>query len=93
MGFAEGAVHEGDDVEAVVPGCVFGEEAFAGGGVEGVAEVAEDGRWSGAFGRGWMLDEAHAELVGGAFEAEGYHVGGGGGRESEVGRWSGFGET
>lgn len=60
-----------DDPGSVVFGCVFGEESFAGGGDEGVADVGEDCCWAGGFG---VVDEANAEFVGGAFEAEGYHV-------------------
>lgn len=49
---------------------VFGEKAFAGGRDEGVADVGKDlGR--AAFGR--VEDQADAEFVGRAFEAESYH--------------------
>lgn len=58
---------------AVVQGRVFGEEAFAGGGDKGVTEVGED---AGGAAGGGVLDYADAELVGGAFEAEGEHCDG-----------------
>ena len=54
---------------AMVSGSVFGEEAFAGRGGEGVPNVGEDDGWSGSFGQGWVQDEAYAEFVGGTFEA------------------------
>ena len=79
VGFGEGGAHELDDPLAVVARGVFGEEAGAGWGDVGVAEVGEDlGAGVGAVAAGWVEDEAYAELVGGAFEAEGYHCGGGG---------------
>ena len=46
---------------------VFGEEAFTRRGDEGVSDIGEDGGRA-AFVR--VEDQAHAELVGGAFEAE-----------------------
>ena len=64
----------------VVLGCVLWQETFAGRGVEGVADVGEDEGWlsgrrfggGGVRGAGFrVLDYADAELVGGAFEAEG----------------------
>lgn len=48
-------------------GGVFGEEAGAGGGDVGVAEVGED---EGGGGGGGVRDDAHAEFVGAAFEAD-----------------------
>ena len=54
----------------MVFGGVFGEETFAGRGVEGVAHVAE-GVGGTAF--GGVEDYTDAEFVGGAFEADGYH--------------------
>ena len=55
----------------MVFGGVFGEETFAGGGDEGVADVGEGNGGTAAF--GGVEDEADAEFVRGAFEAEGYH--------------------
>ena len=61
---------------SVVECCVFGEEAFAWRGVVGVSYVGEDLGvvcWvEGGCGFG-VKDYADAELVGGAFEAEGDH--------------------
>lgn len=74
-GLGDGAAGEGDELGAVVEGGVFGEEARAGRGDECVSQVGEDG------GGGWgVADEADAELVGGAFAAEGDPGG-------FVGRW------
>ena len=87
-------MHEGGDVGAVVEGGFFGEEARAGRGVVGVAEVGEDlgglvggGRGVGcgggvAIGDGdgavggnvRVVDDADAEFIGRAFEAQGYHL-------------------
>lgn len=69
MGLGEGALDEADDPGAVVEGGVFGEEAGARGRDVGVSQVGEDVDGSG--GGGVVLDYAYAELVGGAFEAEG----------------------
>ena len=56
VGFAESVFDEGDDVGAVVAGGVFGEEAFARGGVEGVSDVGKDDGGGGGFRGGWVLD-------------------------------------
>lgn len=71
-GLVESLLDEAGHPAAVVQGGVFGEEAGAGRGDEGVAEVGEDvdaGGVRGAGGRGVVLDDAYAELVGGALEA------------------------
>lgn len=65
--FGEGALDERDDVGAVVEGGVFGEEAGAGGGDVGVSDVGED---EGGGGGGGVRDDAYAEFVGAAFEAD-----------------------
>lgn len=62
----EGRAREGDEVSAVVGGCVFGKEACSWGGDECVTEVGED------FCLGWRVeDDAYAEFVGRAFAPEG----------------------
>ena len=48
--FAESGFYDGDEMLAVVFGGVFGEEAFAGGGDEGVADVGEGDGGTVAFG-------------------------------------------
>ena len=60
---------------AVVEGGVLWEEAGAGWGDVGVADVREDA--GGGFGGGFgVLDYAYAEFVGAAFEADCYHFDG-----------------
>lgn len=66
-GFDEGTLHERDDMRAVVYGGVFGEETGAGGGDVGVSEVGED--YGGRSGGG-VRDDANADFVGAAFEAD-----------------------
>lgn len=56
MRFAEGAFHEGDDVGAVVPRGVLGQETFAGGGIVGVSDVGEDDGGAGRVWRRGVLD-------------------------------------
>lgn len=77
-------LHQPDDPCSVMLGGDLGQKSFAGWRVVGVAEVAEDdGRGGRSFiGTGgrvevgwWEFDDAYAELVGAAFEADGYHCG------------------
>jgi hypothetical protein len=51
---------------------ILGEKAFARRRDEGMSDISKYLRRSA---RGWMQDDAHPELVGGAFKAEGYHRG------------------
>lgn len=81
-GLLEGLGDDLRDPALVVPGRVRGEEALAGRGDVGVADVAEDrdggrvacrglARRGGRVGRRRVEDEADSELVGGSLEAEG----------------------
>lgn len=77
-GLAQRPPDETDDEGAVVAGGLLRHEAFAGRGIVGVADVgADDGGAAGAAAVAaavrWVLDEADAELVRGAFEADGEH--------------------
>lgn len=67
VGFGEGTADESNEFGAVMRGRVFREEPGTGGRDKGVTEVREDG----GLGRG-VLDNANAELVGGALTAECY---------------------
>ena len=55
FGFFQSGFYDGDEPLAVVFGGVFGEETFAGGGDEGVADVGE-GDCGAAFGLGGVED-------------------------------------
>lgn len=59
IGDTEGLEGDADEEGAVVGGGVFGEEAGAGGGDEGVADVGEDGG-----GVVFVENDANAQFVG-----------------------------
>jgi len=72
-GLLERLLDQPDYPLAVVPGRVLGQEALAGRGDVGVADVGEHLRGAAVVG---VQHDAHAQLVGGALEADGDHRGG-----------------
>lgn len=75
-GFFQCLLDQSHDPGAVVFGRVLWEEARARWGDKGVPDVGEDlcGRGGGGFGGGGLEDDADAEFVRGAFEADCDHV-------------------
>lgn len=69
-GVLERLLDEPDDPGPVMPRRVLGQETLAGRRDEGVADVGEDLRGAAVI---RVQDEAHAQLVGGALEADGDH--------------------
>lgn len=72
-GFAEGSLDQSHDPGAMVSGGILGEKALAGRRDVGMSNIGEDLRGAAIIG---MQHDAHAELVGGAFQTDGEHCDG-----------------
>lgn len=70
MSFSESFFHEFYNPRAVVFCRIFGEKTLSRRGDIGVTDVGEDLRGAAILG---MQHNAHAQFVGGAFEADGDH--------------------